>query len=95
MSADAGEQGKQDGAGGAEGAPAVLAEAVTLVKGRHRWTFVCGKGDEQRLLTYVAGLAGREGVPFDLFDAALVSHQITGRLHSGLNRVDEGEGTAH
>ena len=86
MSTDAGQQGSEN-----EGSR-VLAEAVTLVKGRHRWTFVCGKGDEQRLLTYVAGLAGREGAGFDLFDAALVSHQITGRLHSGLNRVDEEEG---
>ena len=63
-------------------------EAVTLAKGPHRWTFSCEPGQEQTLLRRLAELAGCDDVPFDWFDAALVSHQLRNRLLPGLARID-------
>lgn len=64
---------------------------VTLVKGRHRWTFSCEPGCEALLLRHVNELARREDTPFDYFDAALVSHQLSRRLKPGLFRNDMDE----
>ncbi len=69
------------------GTPATR-EPVTLVKGSHRWSFVCDAGDEASLLKRLSELAGDRNVPFDWFDAALVSHQLSKRLKPGLNRID-------
>lgn len=63
-------------------------DAVTLSKGRHRWTFSCHPGEERSLLTRLAELARADDVPFDWFDAALVSHQLRNRLLPGLYRND-------
>lgn len=65
-------------------------EPVTLVKGSHRWTFACDPGSEADLLRRVSELAGSPEVGFDWFDAALVSHQLSRRLKSGLQRIDGG-----
>jgi hypothetical protein len=54
----------------------------------HRWTFSCERGQEQALLVRLAELARNEDVPFDWFDAALVSHQLRNRLLPGLNRTE-------
>ncbi len=67
---------------GGEGRP------VTLVKAGHRWTFCCDPGDEPELLRRVTELARGEDVPFDWFDAALVTHQLSKRLKAGLYRID-------
>lgn len=66
------------------GGPSVL----RLCKGRHTWFFRYGAGDEGALRTAVAELAANPLAPFDWFDAALVTHQLTSRLKPGLNRVD-------
>ncbi|GEM_PF-422984 len=66
-------------------------EPVTLVKGAHRWTFTCDAGDEAGLLRRLSELAARTDTPFDWFDAALVSHQLSKRLKSGLYRIDGGD----
>ncbi len=63
-------------------------EPVTLVKGVHRWAFSCDPGDEPELLRRVSELARGEDVPFDWFDAALVTHQLSKRLKAGLYRID-------
>lgn len=63
-------------------------EPVTLVKGGHRWTFTCESGEEPALLSRLAELARRTDIPFDWFDAALVSHQLRRRLNAGLHRID-------
>lgn len=65
--------------------------AVTLVKGRHRWSFSCDAGSEPSLLRRLNELARCEEVPFDFFDAALVSHQLSRRLKPGLFRIDMDE----
>lgn len=67
-------------------------EPVTLVKGGHRWTFCCDPGDEPELLRRVTELARGEDVPFDWFDAALVTHQLSKRLKAGLYRIDGNTG---
>lgn len=64
---------------------------VTLVKGRHRWSFSCDAGSEASLLRRLSELARSEDVPFDYFDAALVSHQLSRRLKPGLFRIDMDE----
>lgn len=63
-------------------------DCVTLSKGVHRWTFSCERGQEQSLLLRLAELARSEDVPFDWFDAALVSHQLRNRLLPGLHRTE-------
>jgi len=63
-------------------------EPVTLVKGSHRWSFACDTGDEAALLKRLSELAGDRNIPFDWFDAALVSHQLSKRLKPGLHRID-------
>ena len=68
-------------------APA-LREPVTLVKGTHRWTFACEAGEESALLKRLSELASDSEAPFDWFDAALVSHQLSKRLKPGLQRID-------
>ncbi len=65
-------------------------EPVTLVKGTHRWTFACDAGDESSLLKRLSELASDQSVPFDWFDAALVSHQLSKRLKPGLQRIEGG-----
>jgi hypothetical protein len=68
-----------------------LREPVTLVKGSHRWTFSCEAGDEASLLKRLSELASDRNAPFDWFDAALVSHQLSKRLKPGLQRIDGGK----
>jgi hypothetical protein len=63
-------------------------EPVTLTKGAHRWTFRCDAGDEPALLRRLSELAADPDAPFDWFDAALVSHQLSKRLRPGLQRID-------
>jgi hypothetical protein len=72
-------------------APSALPVPVTLVKGRHRWSFSCDAGSEPSLLRRLNELARCEEVPFDFFDAALVSHQLSRRLKPGLFRIDMDE----
>lgn len=65
-----------------------LREPVTLVKGSHKWMFSCDAGDEASLLKRLSELASDRNAPFDWFDAALVSHQLSKRLKPGLQRID-------
>jgi hypothetical protein len=70
------------------GSASALREPVTLVKGSHRWTFTCETGEESALLKRLSELASDGDVPFDWFDAALVSHQLSKRLRPGINRIE-------
>lgn len=60
---------------------------VTLVRGGHRWRFICQVGDEPTLVRALAGLAVRDDAPLDWFDAALVSHQLADELGSGFHKI--------
>jgi hypothetical protein len=66
----------------------VARDPVTLTKGAHRWIFHCDAGDEPALLRRLSELAADPRAPFDWFDAALVSHQLSKRLRPGLQRID-------
>jgi hypothetical protein len=77
---------------GASDASAGSPQSVSLAKGRHRWVFSYRRGEEAGVLSAASDLAAREGVPFDWFDAALVSHQVARRLRAGIERSDEGDG---
>lgn len=74
--------------GEAGGQSVALREPVTLVKGAHRWSFCCEPGEEPVLLRRLSELASDPQMPFDWFDAALVSHQLSKRLRPGLQRID-------
>lgn len=65
-----------------------VCETVTLIKGIHQWSFGCEPGSEGELLRRLSELASQGDVPFDWFDAALVSHQLNKRLKPGLHRID-------
>lgn len=66
---------------------------VTLSKGAHRWRFACDRGSEPALLRRLSEVARDADMPFDWFDAALVSHQLSERLSPGLCRVEGPGGT--
>ncbi len=51
---------------------------VTLVRGRHRWTFECGPSDGAALRRRMADLVSDPGCPLDRFDAAVAAHQLWG-----------------
>jgi hypothetical protein len=53
---------------------------VTLVKGDHRWTFRCARGEEAALLTRVTLLAAGDAVDLDWTDAALIARRLGRRL---------------
>jgi hypothetical protein len=61
---------------------------LRLSKGRHTWFFRYTPEDEGVLRSALAELARDPRMPFDWFDAALVTHQLSSRLKPGLNRVD-------
>lgn len=61
-------------------------ETVSIDKAGHRWVFTCELGSESVLLRMLTDLATDENMPFDWFDAALVSHQLNRRLAAALCR---------
>ena len=65
-------------------------DPFTLIKGGHQWSFSCEAGEEPTLLRRLAELASDATVPFDWFDAAMVSHQLSRRLKAGINRIEGG-----
>lgn len=71
---DAGQAGRDAGrAGGA-------LRTLSLVKGEHRFFFRYRPGEETVVLQAVAEMANCRDVPFDWFDAAVVSHQLGQQL---------------
>ena len=49
---------------------------LSLMKGQHRYCFRYEVGDEPRVLDSLVELVHRREVPFDWFDAAVLSHQL-------------------
>ena len=49
---------------------------LSLVKGPHRFCFRYEVGDESRVLDALVDMVSRREVPFDWFDAAVLSHQL-------------------
>lgn len=49
---------------------------VTLGRGRHRWTFECGPGEEGILLDALTRASGRPDSPLDRFDVSIVAREL-------------------
>ena len=60
-----------------ETAPSPSRRTIALVKGEQRWRFHFAPGDEAELLLALGQLAEDPDHPFDWFDVAVISHQIT------------------
>ena len=60
-------------------APATKQQPVrtlTLVKGQHRFSFSYETGEEPAVLDALVDMVHRREMPFDWFDAAVLSHQL-------------------
>jgi hypothetical protein len=57
---------------------------LSLVKGKHSFLFRYGPGDENLVLESLADLVKRRDLPFDWFDAAVLSHQLGQHLSKEL-----------
>lgn len=51
-------------------------KTLSLVKGRHQFHFRYEPGQETGVLNSLVELVNRRDVPFDWFDAAILSHQL-------------------
>lgn len=51
-------------------------KTLSLVKGTHRFNFSYEAGDEPRVLDALVDMVNRREMPFDWFDAAVLSHQL-------------------
>lgn len=51
-------------------------KTLSLVKGEHRFLFCYRPGDERLVLDALVDMVRRRDVPFDWFDAAVLSHQL-------------------
>jgi hypothetical protein len=65
-------------------AAATEQRSLSLVKGKHSFLFRYGPGDENVVLESLADLVKRRDLPFDWFDAAVLSHQLGQHLSKEL-----------
>jgi hypothetical protein len=49
---------------------------LSLVKGQHRFCFSYRPGEESSVLDSLVSMVHRRELPFDWFDAAVLSHQL-------------------
>jgi len=61
-----------------------VTKTLSLVKGSHQFSFKYEVGDEQKLLDALVEMVHRRDVPFDWFDAAVLSHQLGQHLATEL-----------
>ena len=57
---------------------------LSLVKGEHRFCFRYELGDEPKVLDSLVEMVNRRELPFDWFDAAVLSHQLGQHLSKEL-----------
>lgn len=72
--------GPSESRGAAADAASRPVRTLSLVKGPYRFTFRYRPGEEAILLQGVVDLVHRRDVPFDWFDAAVISHQLGQQL---------------
>jgi hypothetical protein len=51
-------------------------KTISLVKGRQHFCFRYQVGDEAKVLDALVEMVNRRDLPFDWFDAAVLSHQL-------------------
>ena len=59
-------------------------KTLSLVKGKHTFHFRYDTGEENGVLDALAGMVKRRDLPFDWFDAAVLSHQLGQHLSKEL-----------
>ena len=52
------------------------ARTLSLVKGEHRFCFAYAAGEEPAVLDALVDMVHKRELPFDWFDAAVLSHQL-------------------
>jgi hypothetical protein len=55
---------------------ASTSKTLSLVKGSHQFCFKYEVGEEQKVLDALVEMVHQRDVPFDWFDAAVLSHQL-------------------
>jgi hypothetical protein len=60
---------------------------LSLMKGRHHFCFRYQVGDEARVLESLVEMVNRRDLPFDWFDAAVLSHQLGQHLSKELKAL--------
>ena len=60
---------------------------LSLVKGRHHFVFRYQVGDEAKVLESLVEMVNRRDLPFDWFDAAVLSHQLGQHLAKELKAL--------
>jgi len=51
-------------------------KTLSLLKGRHQYCFRYHPGEEAQVLESLVEMVNRRDLPFDWFDAAIMSHQL-------------------
>ncbi len=69
-------------------------DSITLIRGDHRWRFVCAHADRESFVAHLGDLAARPDTPFDEYDAALISRLSTGEMESGVHKFEDFVGPA-
>ena len=62
-------------------------KTLSLVKGRHHFCFRYEVGQETSVLNSLVELVHRRDIPFDWFDAAILSHQLGQHLAKELQAL--------
>jgi hypothetical protein len=57
-------------------APRAAIKTLSLVKGQHQFCFRYEVGEEAKVLDALVDMVNRRELPFDWFDAAVLSHQL-------------------
>jgi hypothetical protein len=60
---------------------------LSLMKGRHHFCFRYEAGDEAKVLESLVEMVNRRDLPFDWFDAAVLSHQLGQHLSKELKAL--------
>lgn len=59
-------------------------QTISLVKGKHTFSFRYAAGEEKGVLDALAAMVKRRDLSFDWFDAAVLSHQLGQHLSQEL-----------
>ncbi len=64
--------------------PTKVTKTLSLVKGSHQFCFRYEAGDEQHVLDALVEMVHERKLPFDWFDAAVLTHQLGQHLSKEL-----------
>lgn len=64
-----------------------MTKTLSLSKGPHQFCFKYEPGDESKVLDSLVSMVHRRDLPFDWFDAAVLSHQLGQHLAKELKAL--------